>query len=87
MGRKRKDPEPYRSACRSRGLTNQSLASSTADAKSPIGKPPAKGPGAMTVSECGEDPLGRADVDIGAGLDIEQFDRAVIDDHGIALAA
>ena len=42
---------------------------------------------AMTVSECGEDLLGRADVDIGAGLDIEQFDRAVIDDHGIALAA
>ena len=40
-----------------------------------------------TVSECGEDLPGRADVDIGAGLDIEQFDRAVIDDHGIALAA
>lgn len=41
----------------------------------------------MTVSECGEDLLGRADVDIDAGLDMEQFDRAVIDDHGIALAA
>ena len=45
------------------------------------------GVGAMPASERGEDLLGRADVDIDAGLDIEQRDRAVIDDHGIALAA